>query len=201
MPDGTIQGSSQTAVLGSMDFSLRNEQFSNQDLPQVEIVNRKLSEVNLTGVGEIHSSNPSDLDTPFELNAVFTLDPVSNFPGPAAMPIPAGLAFEVITGNMYSKPKDKVNFPEDCHSFTYSNHYEIEFPTNIKITHVPDNVKYSDKGTQYNATYTLKANRLEVNREFVSAHQSMVCDDADNELDKKFFPIFQRDMRAQVIYE
>ena len=29
----------------------------------------------------------------------------------------------------------------------------------------------------------------------------MVCGPDDNEREKKFFPVFQRDMRAQVIYE
>jgi len=29
----------------------------------------------------------------------------------------------------------------------------------------------------------------------------MVCGEAENEMDKKFFTVFQRDMLAQVIYD
>lgn len=201
MPDGMIRGSSKLVTSGDTEIALRNKQFSIQGMPQVEVVRSILEKSNLTGIGEIHSSDPNDLTKPFEVSTLFTLDPVSNFPGPAAMPIPAGIDFGVISGNMLPKPKDKLSLPENCESFAFSNHYEIEFPSNIKITHIPDNVSYSDDATQYTATYTLTDNKLAINRELVSAHPSMVCGEAENEMDKKFFPIFQRDMRAQVIYE
>lgn len=201
LSDGTIQGTSQSQASGMRDIELRGMQFANQTEPQVGVVNKRLSGFNLTGVGDIHSSDPSDLDTPIEVKTTFTLDPVSNFPGPAAMPIPAGLAFGVIKGGMQQKPKDKINYPIRCRSFVINNHYEIEFPQNIKITNVPDNVRYSDDATQYTATYTLKENKLEISRELVNQYPTMVCGEAENEMDKKFFPVFQRDMRAQVIYE
>lgn len=201
MPDGMIRGSSKLVTSGDTEIALRNKQFSIQGMPQVEVVRSILEKSNLTGIGEIHSSDPNDLTKPFEVSTLFTLDPVSNFPGPAAMPIPAGIDFGVISGEMLPKPKDKLSLPENCESFAFSNHYEIEFPSNIKITHVPENVRYSDDETQYTATYTLTDNKLAINRELVSAHPSMVCGEAENEMDKRFFPIFQRDMRAQVIYE
>lgn len=201
LPDGTIQGTSQSLASGVEEIDLRGRRFSDRAVPQIEVVKRRLSGVGLTGIGDIHSSDPSDLDKPFEVKTTFTLDPVSNFPGPAAMPIPAGLAFGVIRSRMQQKPQDKVNTPVSCHSFVYSNHYEIEFPPNIRVTHVPDNVRYRDDATQYTATYLLKKNKLEISRELVNQYPTMVCGEAENEMDKKFFPIFQRDMRAQVIYE
>lgn len=199
--DGTIQGKSQTLVFGKDEVDFRVRQSSDQVAPQVEVINRKLRGVSLTGVGYIHSSDPSNLDKPIEFSTTFTLDPVSNFPGPAAMPIPAGLAFGVITGAMMQKPKDKIDYPVSCSSKSLSNHYEIEFPPHIKITHVPDNVSYSDEVVQYTATYIFKGNKLDISRELVYQNKTMVCGETENELKKKFFPVFQRDMRAQVIYE
>ena len=117
------------------------------------------------------------------------------------MPIPPGVVNVVIYGKMLPKPKDKLNFPTGCDSTSYNNRYEIEFPPNIKITHLPDNVTYSDGSTQYTAKYILKENKLEVSRELVSQYPTRVCGEAENEVDKKFFQVFQRDMRAQVIYE
>lgn len=201
LPDGTIQGSSKTLPSGLDEISLRRKQYSNQSAPQDQVVNENLRSNKLTGIGEIHSSDPSDLDKPLEIKTTFTLDPVSSFPGPGSMPIPAGLAFVVIDASQLSKPKNKINFPTSCHSFSYSNYYEIEFPRNIKITHVPENVKYSDDSVRYTSSYILKENKLEVSREFVQQYPTMVCGEAENEMDKKFFPVFQRDMRAQVIYE
>ena len=201
MPDGKIQGSSQAITSGVFENYLRSKIFSDQSVPQDDRVDGILGRFHLTGSGQIHSSDPSNLDKPLEVNATFTLDPISNFPGPGSMPIPPGVVNVVIYGKMLPKPKDKLNFPTGCDSTSYNNRYEIEFPPNIKITHLPDNVTYSDGSTQYTAKYILNENKLEVSRELVSQYPTRVCGEAENEVDKKFFQVFQRDMRAQVIYE
>ena len=201
LPDGKIQGSSQGIATGTTEIQLRQAQSAAQSLTQEKMAEILLDVFNLSGKGKVHSGDPNNLDIPLQVNATFTLDPVSNFPGPGSMPIPAGVVYEAITSKIMVKPKDKFNFPSLCHSSTNTNHYEIEFPANIKITHVPENVKYSDPTVQYTATYVLKGNKLEIDRELIIQNPGMVCGEAENELDKKFFPVFQRDMRAQVMYE
>lgn len=201
MQDGRIQGRSRTRAAGDKEIELRTRRFYEQTSPQERLVNSILGGSNLSGAGEIHSSDPADLDLPLEINASYTLDPVSNFPGPAAMPIPAGVAFGVLNARMQRKPKDKTHFPVICNSESYRNDYEIEFPATVKIRHIPENVSYSDGVIQYTASYMLNGNKLGISRNLVSQHPSMVCDASENERAKKFFPVFQRDMRAQVIYE
>ncbi len=201
LPNGTIQGSSHTQATGDSEISLRNWRFNNQTMPPDLVTTQILNDFNLTGIGTIHTGDPNDLNAPFEIDTSFTLDPVSNFPGPAAMPIPVGLAVEVIEGKMAPKPKNKFNFPRKCESFTYINQIEMEFPPNIKIRNVPENVSYSDDTGSYTATYLLQGRKLNIKRKIVTQHPSMVCGEHENELDKVFFPIFARDMRAQVIYE
>ncbi len=201
LPDGTIQGTSKLIVTGAYDIALRQVKSMGQSMTQAKMAEYLLDMHNLSGKGKVYSGDPNDLDKPLEVTATFTLDSVSNFPGPGSMPIPVGVVDEAITRNLMAKPKDKLNFPSFCRSTTRINQYDIEFPSNIKITYVPENVNYSDGIVQYTATYVLKGSRLEINRELIFQNPSMVCAEAENELDKKFFPIFQRDMRAQVMYE
>ena len=201
LPNGTIQGSSHTQATGDSEISLRDWRFNNQAMPPDQVATKILDDFNLTGIGTIHTSDPNDLNAPFEIDTSFTLDPVSNFPGPAAMPIPVGLAVEVIEGKMLPKPKSKINFQKKCESFTYINQIEMEFPPSLKIKNIPENVSYSDDTGYYTASYMLQGNKLKVSRKIVSQHPSLVCGEHENELDKAFFPIFARDMRAQVIYE
>jgi heat shock protein HslJ len=54
---------------------------------------------------------------------------------------------------------------------------------------------------RYTAKYILKGKVLEINRSLYTQHSTMVCGPDENKREKKFFPVFQRDMRAQVIYE
>jgi hypothetical protein len=201
MPDGKIQGTSQNTSSGDAEISYRNLRFMSRNQPQEQITNAILREDNLTGVGQLSSSDPTDLDKPLEVNSTFMLDPVSNFPGPAGIFIPAGLSLGILNGKMIPKPKLKSNFPERCESFSYTNHFEIEFPVTVKIKNIPENVIYKDEATNYTATYILKGNTLAISRELTVQHPSLVCGEAENEMDKKFFPVFQRDMLAQVIYE
>lgn len=201
LSDGTIEGTSTMSNTGTKDIDLRNLKFISQSLTQEEISDILLNIANLTGKGKVHTTDPNDLNKPLEVGSSFTLDPIANIPGPGSMAIPAGLVDEAINRNTLEKPKDKINPHLLCHSNSTSNHYVIEFPDNIKITHVPENVNYSDPAVQYTASYVLKGKVLEINRELIIQNKSMVCGEAENELDKKFFPIFQRDMRAQVMYE
>lgn len=201
MPDGTVQGNSQVTSSGSKEISLRGTQFSNQTDSQEQVINGILSGANHTGHGEIRSTDPSDLDKPLVIKATFTLDPVSNFPGPAAMLIPTGVAFGVIKAKMLEKPRNQIHYPMKCNSSNYINHIQIEFPPKVRITHIPENVNYNDGVVRYTAKYKLKGKVLEVNRSIYTQHPARVCSPDENERVKKFFPVFQRDMRAQVIYE
>lgn len=201
LPDGAIQGSSHTTSSGEGERNHRYTQFDYRNESQEKVTNAILESNNLTGVGQLYSSDPTNLDKPLEITSTFTLDPISKFPGPGAMFIPAGLSFGVIDKNMQRKPKVNYVFPEYCESFSYSNHFKIEYPLSIKIINIPDNVSYIDESTRYIATYVLKGNILDINRDLVNQHPSMVCGEATLERDKKFFPVFQRDMLAQVIYE
>jgi hypothetical protein len=201
LPDGKIQGTSQNTSSGDAEISYRNLRFMSRNQPQEQITNAILREDNLTGVGQLSSSDPTDLDKLLEVNSTFMLDPVSNFPGPAGIFIPAGLSLGILNGKMIPKPKLKSNFPERCESFSYTNHFDIEFPVTVKIKNIPENVSYKDEATNYTAIYILKGNTLAISRELTVQHSTMVCGEAENEMDKKFFPVFQRDMLAQVIYE
>ena len=201
MPDGTVQGNTKVTSSGRKEVSLRGTQFSNQTDSQEQVINDILSGANLTGHGEIHSTDPSDLDKPLEIKASFTLDPVSNFPGPAAMNIPTGVAFGVLKAKMLEKPRSQIHYPIKCYSSNYINHIQIEFPPKVRITHIPENVNYNDGVDRYTAKYKLKGKVLEINRSLYTQHPAMTCGPDENEREKKFFPVFQRDMRAQIIYE
>jgi hypothetical protein len=199
--DGTTEGSSHATGTGIFDIYLRGTKVAEKSSSEKEVVKGMLQNFNLSGSGKIKSSDPTDLDKLLEVESTFVFDAVSNFPGPASMPIKPGIVYGVIEGKTISKPKDKLYLPEACPSVALKDHYKIEFPATTKITHLPENVNYADALVQYTATYELKENKLEIKRELINQNPGMLCGEAENELAKKFFPVFLRDMRAQVMYE
>lgn len=201
LPDGRIQGSSLNAATGVGEISARARNFGIEIYSKKELVRKMLAERNLTGTGTVAMSDPANLDQPFEISATFTLDPIANLPGAGAIRIPGGIAPNVMHSSSFAKPLDKQNYPSSCHSKSFVEHYEIEFPDNIKIAHIPSDVKYADRATRYNATYRLNGRKLDIKRDLIYQYPSMVCGNAENEEDKALFKVMQRDLRAQVLYE
>ena len=141
------------------------------------------------------------LNIPFEETSTFKLDPISNFPGPAAMTVPVGLTEGKIYSAAYSKPLQKRNFPYQCYGRTYEEEYTLEFPENIKVTRIPANVNFSKNGLSYEATYKKEGNIISINKKLVSENDNMSCNPENEDRKKEFYKVLQQDIRSQIFYE
>jgi hypothetical protein len=102
-PDGTISGESSNEFKGFIETSYRVEQSSRVGRDDETIVTDMLEGFRESGVGTWKATDPRDLNMPYKETTTFTLDPISNFPGPAAMAIPVGLTQCRIFAIAYSK--------------------------------------------------------------------------------------------------
>jgi len=199
--DGTIEGISHNQFKGVAETYFRASRVKNVEEDERAVVNRILQANGETGTGQIKSTNPLDTDTPFTSDATFTLDPVSNFPGPAAMRIPIGIAVAEIASESKNKPLEKHRFPYAWYPSIYTERYELDFPVKTKITRIPENVSFHKGVIEYDATYRLNGNKLYVTRSLVENHQGEVVQ-PDEDLHAKEFVLFlQKDLRSQVFYE
>jgi hypothetical protein len=200
-PDGKIDGISTVAVSGPIETSYRENQVGNVGKDDGKIAAEMLSAYGETGTGKLQFTMPNSFDERYEENGIFTLDPVANFPGPAAMNIPVGLT----QGRIYSISKDKPlearKYPDTCFGRTYLDYFTLEFPKKTKITRIPSNVSYNKDGIIYKATYKKKDNVINVTREMVLDNKNMFCE-AKREIQKHaFFDVLQKDLRSQIFYE
>jgi len=151
LPTGKIDGLSTLAVSGPLETSYRENQVSNVGKDDSKVAADLLSLYGETGVGKLQFTKPNSFNERYEENGSFTLDPVANFPGPAAMSIPVGLT----QGRIYSISKDKPlearKYPYTCFGRTYLDYLTIEFPKKTKITRIPSNVSYNKDGMIYKA--------------------------------------------------
>ena len=88
LPTGKIDGLSTLAVSGPLETSYRENQVSNVGKDDSKVAADLLSLYGETGVGKLQFTKPNSFNERYEENGSFTLDPIANFPGPAAMTIP-----------------------------------------------------------------------------------------------------------------
>jgi len=199
--DGTISGEATIQFQGLIEVSFRSTQNSNLGREDEEIVSESLISFRESGTGTWKTTDPHDLNIPFEETSTFKLDPISNFPGPAAMTVPVGLTEGKIYSAAYSKPLQKRNFPYQCYGRTYEDEYTLEFPENIKVTRIPTNVNFNKNGLSYEATYKKEGNVISINKKLVSENENMSCNPENEDRKKEFYKVLQQDIRSQIFYE
>ena len=199
--DGSIDGSSLNSFNGSIAEHYRSIRISHADEDPQTSINRILQSSGQTGTGFLKSSDPLDTDKPFSVYAKFKIDPVSNFPGPAAMRIPMGVSDNAILEESQSKPLAKRTLPHTWYPSIYRERYEIEFPEKTKITRIPSNMSFHKADIQYDSKYSLERNKLFVTRTLIEDYKGIVVQPNEKTSMKEFIPFLQRDLRSQVFYE
>lgn len=202
MPDGQIHGVSETNYKGNRELAARYR-FEGYVATRAEkMVEDHLFRFRQTGTGRFIPADVYQLDQPFKVKTEFHLDPISNFPGPGAIPVPVGLSPGSITMASFNKPKEKLYFPYECYSGYTEENTLIEFPEKTKIIHIPKHVKYKDKHIEYTSTYNkVGETKLKVQRTLKQTRASMVCQPEQVEGWKRINRVLQQDLRSQIIYE
>jgi len=200
MDDGFIKGKSKTIVEGSLENGYRRTQHGNLGKEDQQIIADRLLIFGENGYGEIKTTDPADFKESFQEETTFTLDPVSNFPGQGALKVPVGLTQGRIFIEGQDKPKDKINFPFSCASKTYSEHYLIKFPENVRVSKIPPNTVFNKDGLTYMANYMQQGNTVDVKRNLVYEYPSMTCQPSDQENLKELFSALRKDLMSQIFY-
>ena len=87
-----------------------------------------------------------------------------------------------------------------CASLTISDNYEINFPSNVSITSIPDGMAYRDHQIDFQSTYRRVGHQVFVDRSLVIERPSQVCNSEDLERWRGFHLKLQRDLRSQIFY-
>ena len=200
-PNGEVVGTSQTRYSGYNEYSERSGYADFKKSVNEKWVTNHLKSFHETGTGKFMPTNSYDLKRPFELETEFTIDPAANFPGPGAITVPVGLTPGELISGTFEKPKKEVEFAFICLSGTVVENYQIEFPSNVRVTRIPTNVNFKEGVYHYQSEYDLKGRVLTVKRTFISDRQSMVCAPEEHQLKRKKFEVVQKDLRSQIFYE
>jgi transglutaminase-like putative cysteine protease len=100
-----------------------------------------------------------------------------------------------------SKVTDEPSSDFNCKGGHFEEHYSYEFPKNLKIMAVPDNVSFNNALVSYQASFKLIGNTLTVTRKYDDTTLGPVCEPkiykAYKELAEKAMP----NLKSQIVYK
>jgi transglutaminase-like putative cysteine protease len=199
--DGQIKGKAHTKYFGVADISARYKYEGVETSYADKFVKNQLAKFRQTGEGKISTSYVYDLDKPFTSDTEFTLDAIANVPGPGAISVPVGLAPGELAIIANDRPPEKFTKPYTCSTRMVGEAYQIQFPSNAKVTRIPPDVTYERAGIKYESTYTERNNSLLVTRKLAIQRAGAVCQPAELQNWRDFYQVFIKDMRGQIFYE
>ncbi|MBU3617629.1 DUF3857 and transglutaminase domain-containing protein [Polynucleobacter sp. JS-Fieb-80-E5] len=199
--DGRIKGEAHSMYFGSAEIAARYKYEGLNTTLSEKIASTQLAKFRQTGEGKLKSTSVYNLDEPLTTDSKFTLDAVSNFPGPGAMTVPVGLAPGELATIANDRPPEAFKRPYRCATKLVNEAYLITFPSNVKVTHIPAETHYKKGYIQYDASYALDGSTVSVKRRLMVERPSAVCQPQELQKWKDFYQVFIKDMRGQIFYE
>lgn len=201
LKDGQIKGKAHSKYFGSAEINARYKYEGVETSLSEKMVKSQLSKFRQTGEGSIKTSYVYDLNEPFTTDSEFTLDAIANVPGPGAMTIPVGLAPGELATVANERPPEKFTRPYVCATKWVNEVYQINFPSNTKVTRIPVDVTYQKGGIEYRAVYQQVKNTVFAIRSLEVQRPGAVCKPEELQRWKEFYQVFIKDMRSQIFYE
>lgn len=199
--DGEIKGNASTQYFGSAEINARYKYEGADSSLSERMVKNQLASFRQTGSGSINTSEVYDLNKPFTTNSKFTLDTIANVPGPGAMTVPVGLAPGELASIANNRPPEKFIFPYSCATRSIMEEYQIQFPKNVKVGKIPQDINYKKGGIEYKAAYLEKDNQVIVTRSLEVQRPGAVCKPEELQKWQDFYKVLIKDMRSQIFYE
>jgi hypothetical protein len=112
-----------------------------------------------------------------------------------------GLANSVLTHRGNKAPEETISLPYVCESIYLEENTSIEFPSNVKVSKIPDTILFNENGIRYQATYQLNANTVTAKRSLSYNSPTITCNSKDLGNWKVFHKVLKRDLRGQIVYE
>ena len=197
-PDGSVAGSSTTKTIGYPQIKSRAAQAANKDKELDVRITNMLYRFLESGTGKMDLPDPRDLEAPWVLTSTFELDPLFNFPGPSAMTIPVGIAPGNIKWISMARANLKNKFPESCTTTRHIENTELVVPKGMVMQAVPKNVSFQRGALHYKASYTRKANTLNVRRELLIQRAQRFCMPSEEKDWLALTQVMKKDLRGQI---
>lgn len=201
-PDGSVSGDIEVSLKGTFAVNTR-DRFRHMPKDQEdELVKNVFKSGGYIASGKIVRDDATELLDNYKYKVKFDLKEFIQRPGAGAFGI-----YPLFSSDapIHSFLRGAIEFEEtvdtSCSSGYSEEEYVYQFPKNMKILSVPDNMSLSNNVLSYRASYRLKGNTLTVNRILDDKTPGNVCSPAIANAYKEFAAKALQNVKAQVVYK
>jgi hypothetical protein len=154
------------------------------------------------GSGKAHLEDPKALLDSYHYKVNFEVKDLLPLPGPGAFHIyPLFNTEAPVHSYLAAATEQEESVDTVCMSGTSVEEYTYQFPRNMKILSVPDDMNVTNDFLSYHATYRLKGNTLAVKRTLDDRTPGNICTPAMASAYKKLASQAAKNVKAQVVYK
>jgi transglutaminase-like putative cysteine protease len=200
--DGTATGEIDVSLNGAFAentrASLRHMPMDGLD----EIVENVFRGMGYVGSGKAHLEDPKALLDSYHYKVNFEVKDLVPLPGPGAFHIyPLFNTEAPVHSYLAAATEQEESVDTVCMSGTSVEEYTYQFPRNMKILSVPDDMNVTNDFLSYHASYRLKGNTLAVKRTLDDRTPGNICTPAMASAYKKLASQAAKNVKAQVVYK
>lgn len=201
-PDGSLSGDIAVTLKGMFAVSTRDRfRHMTKDI-EADLVKNVFKSSGYIASGKIERDDATELLDHYQYKVKFDLKEFVQRPGAGAFSIaPLFFSDAPIGGFLQGATEFEETVDTACTSGYSEEEYTYQFPKNMKILSVPDNMDLSSDIVSYRATYRLKGNVLTVKRVLDDKTPGNVCSPAIANAYKKFAVKALQNVKAQVVYK
>ncbi len=201
-PDGSIAGNIEVTLKGMFAVSTRAGLRHMPKDQEEDLVKNVFKSYGYLGSGKIDKEDPKELLDTYQYKVIFEMKEFMQRPGAGAFSIYPLFSSQAPIQHFVRaavEPEETVDVA--CTNGTSVEEYVFQFPKDMKILSVPENMNISNNFLSYNASYRLRGNILTVKRTFDDKTRGNVCSPDVTSAYKAFAAKVLPNIKAQVVYK
>jgi transglutaminase-like putative cysteine protease len=200
--DGSITGSIEVTLKGIFAASARAQLRHMSKDQEEDLVKNVFKSNGYIGSGKFDKEDPKELLDTYKYKVIFEMKEFIQRPGAGAFSIYPLFSSEApVYGFLRAAVEPEETVDVACSSGASVEEYTYQFPKNMKILSIPENMTTSNAFLSYKATYRLKGDTLAVKRTFDDKTHGNICSPETSAAYKVFAAKVLPNAKMQVLYK
>lgn len=200
--DGSAQGESNINLKGLYAASARSNMRQVSLDQEKEIIKNNFKGQGATATGEFTKEDPKALMDTYSYGAKYNVQNLNALSKSGAISLaPIFFNYAPMSRMVAQAELEDYTYDIGCTSANSSEDLTYEFPANVKIISIPDDLDVSNQYLTYSAKYKLEGNLLKVKRVFDDRTEGNVCKPELMKEYKKLLKQAHSNYKEQLIYK
>lgn len=202
--DGSATGHTEVKLWGNPAAETRYSMRKYSKDNQKDIIKNNFKHMDVVATGQFTSDDPTALLNTYQYRATYETKDLFKLSKTGAISIYSLLFNPLPVSHFMSDAFDDLEanpYEIACSSGKSSESFVYEFPKELNIISIPDNLKITNDTLSYHATYLLTGNQLTVKRVFDDQTKGNVCSPAVMKANKELVKKALENYKEQIIYK